>query len=122
MRKQAENEMQSGGSRIFYGWIMVAVVWLIYMFTTALPLYGGSVLNSLVVLKAGVKEETLGLAATVHTAMTGVLSPLVGYVVKCRGSRLAFIVGSLFALGAAVGFVLLPAGGCCHAIHEPGDA
>ena len=111
MRKQAENEMQSGGSRIFYGWIMVAVVWLIYMFTTALPLYGGSVLNSLVVLKAGVKEETLGLAATVHTAMTGVLSPLVGYVVKCRGSRLAFIVGSLFALGAAVGFVLLPAGG-----------
>lgn len=111
VRNQTERISRLGGGRVFYGWILVAVVWLIYMFTTALPLYGGSVLNSLVVLKAGVSEEKLGLATTVHTAMSGALSPVVGYVVKRRGSRVAFIVGSLFTLSAAVGFILLPAGG-----------
>jgi len=99
---------------------MVAVSWLVYMFITSMPLYGGSVLNSMLVLETDVTEADLSLTTTVYTAMTGVLAPFVGWLIKKRGPKITFLIGLCLTFSGALFNILLPASRWqllfCHAI------
>lgn len=96
------------------------VTWLVYMFITSLPLYGGSVLNSLLVLETDVTEKDLSFATTVYTVMSGILAPLVGRLIKKRSAKITFLLGLSFAFLGSVCNIVLPASRgqliLCHGI------
>jgi len=88
---------------------MVVVSWLVYMFITSMPLYGGSILNSMLVLETDVTEGDLSIATTIYTAMTGILAPFVGVLIKKRGAKITFLIGLCLSFAAALGNIFLPA-------------
>jgi cyanate permease len=99
-------------ARIFYGWIIVALVWLIYFTNVGLILYGSPVINAAMMSVSGLNEAVTGAAVAVCTACQGVFSPLVGIITRKKGVRGLFIGGSaLLAAGSALLGFFHPAGG-----------
>lgn len=85
----------------FYGWKLVAVVFIIYLINTAFPYYGGSVLNALMAQDLGLGRSELGFGFSAFLLFVGLSSPLVGLLVNKIGVRLTFTLGGLIlAIGA----------------------
>jgi len=112
---------------VFYGWILLGVLWLIFGFNLGFPAYGGPVLNSAMALDLGFSRETLGLITTFYIIMSGLPGPVVAMAVNRFGVRRTLIAGSLMnAAGATfmatvaqsgaaayLGFGLVVGGGVC---------
>jgi cyanate permease len=99
-------------ARIFYGWIIVTLVWLIYFSNVGLILYGSPVINAAMMTAAGINEAVTGAAVAVCTACQGAFSPLAGIITRKKGVRVLFITGSaLLAAGSALLGFFHPAGG-----------
>ena len=99
-------------ARVFYGWIIVALVWLIYFTNVGLILYGSPVINAAMMTAAGINEAVTGAAVAVCTACQGVFSPLAGIITRKKGVRVLFITGSaMLAAGSALLGFFHPAGG-----------
>ena len=71
--------------KVFYGWYLVVFVWIIYFINVAIPLYGGSVVNSLMTVSLGISAATMGLAVSLNTAVQGFAAPIGGIVIKKLG-------------------------------------
>lgn len=80
----------------FYGYIIVVVLWFVYFFNVSIPLYGGGVLNSMMVSATGMDPAIIGYATSLCTIMQGVAGPFVGMLIQKKGIRLPFILGSVF--------------------------
>lgn len=77
----------------FYGWKLVAAAFAIYLVNTALPYYGGSVLNVYMAQELGFSRSALGSGLSILLLAVGLSSPLVGILVNKLGVRLTLGVG-----------------------------
>jgi sugar phosphate permease len=112
---------------LYYGWVLLGVLWLVFAFNLGFPAYGGPVLNSAMAKELGFSRETLGLITTFYIIMSGLPGPVVAMAVNRFGVRRTLIAGSLMNVtgalfmatvansGAAayLGFGLVVGGGVC---------
>lgn len=85
----------------FYGWKLVAAVFVIYLINTAFPYYGASVLNAYMADDLGFSRSALGFGFSAFILLVGVTSPIVGILVNRLGVRLTLTGGGLIlALGS----------------------
>ena len=111
---------------VFYGWVLLGVLWFVFAFNLGFPAYGGPVLNSAMAKDLGFSRETLGLITTFYIIMSGLPGPLVATAVNRFGARRTLIAGSLLnvagaasmvyansGIAAYLGFGLVVGGGVC---------
>jgi len=112
---------------LYYGWILLGVLWLVFAFNLGFPAYGGPVLNSAMAKDLGFSRETLGLITSFYIIMSGLPGPVVAMAVNRFGVRRTLITGSLMNVSGALfmatvansgvaaylGFGLVIGGGVC---------
>ena len=113
---------------VYYGWILLGVLWLVFAFNLGFPAYGGPVINSAMARELGFSRETLGLITSFYIIMSGLPGPLVAMSVNRFGVRRTLLAGSTLNVAGAVfmatvansgiaayfGFGLLIGGGRLH--------
>jgi MFS family permease len=91
----------------FYGWKLLVVFWIIVFINLAFPLYGASVLNSVMMNDLHLDRKMLGFLFSLFSLMSGLPGPLVAVCVERFGIRITLILGSLFV--AAGSFLMATA-------------
>jgi MFS family permease len=86
----------------FYGWKLLAVLWLILFTNFGFPLYGASVINAYMAAGLHFDRSTLGTAFAIFQLMTGVPGPLVALSINKKGVRFTLIAGCLLELAGAL--------------------
>jgi cyanate permease len=99
-------------NKIFYGWVITAVTWLIYFSNVGLLLYGTPAINAGMMAAAGFSEATVGAAVSVCTACQGIFSPMTGIITRRKGVKGLLTGGSL----------ILFAGSLLLSLFTPGKA
>ena len=89
--------------RRFYGWTLLAVVWLIMAFNLGVPAYSPSVINPEMGKSLGFTRDIIGLMMSIYIVLSGLPGPLVAMMVNRLGSRTTIVVGSLMIVAGAVG-------------------
>jgi MFS family permease len=85
----------------FYGWKLVAVLFILVFFNMGFSYYGGSVINGYMIRQIPMSRSTLGLGFTLINLFVGLASLLVAMSVLKYGVRATFIIGSaLICLGS----------------------
>ncbi len=88
---------------LFYGWIVVAALWVAYFLNMGFPLYAGSVINSYMIKEISMDRATYGMGFTLINLCTGGLAVFVGFAVARFGVRKTMWFGcALNMLGALV--------------------
>ncbi|WP_326523869.1 MFS transporter [Sphingomonas sp.] len=94
-------EIGESASRIFYGWILLAVFWFILVANLAFPMTGGSLLNTAMARDLGFTREQMGLPFSVYFGVIGLSSPLVATMIGRIGIRWTLTLGNaLLTLGS----------------------
>ncbi|MEE8428705.1 MAG: MFS transporter [Gammaproteobacteria bacterium] len=84
----------------FYGWKLLAVL-CVMMATTSFISFGGSIMNTSMMMDMHLDRKSLGLAFAAMGLCLGIASPFVGYSVNKWGARANLLAGTLMAtLGA----------------------
>lgn len=88
----------------FYGWILVAVLFVIYLCNMGFPMYGGNILNSLMVNDPSmhINKSILGTGFSLFILIPGLCGPIIGGVVVRRGGKFCMVIGSLFIITAGI--------------------
>ena len=92
----------SKNNKIFYGWIVVIAAWLIYFSNVGLILYGTSILNARMISATNFNEAAIGIAFSLCTAFQGITSPISGLIIRKKGIKLSFIIGSLILVISSI--------------------
>jgi MFS family permease len=88
--------------REFYGWRLVAVLWLLDFMNMGFPLYGGAVINTYMLKEIPMSRSTFGLGFTLLNLFVGLPAVAVGASITRWGIRRTFAIGSaVILLGAA---------------------
>lgn len=86
----------------FYGWKLLAALWLLMLINLAFPMYGLSVLNPYMAASLHLDRTLLGLTYAVYMSMTGIPAPLAAWLIGRIGIRATLVAGNLLlAAGAA---------------------
>jgi MFS family permease len=94
--------MKSASGR-FYGWKLLAVLWIILFVNLAFPMYGLSVLDPYMASALHLDRTALGLTYAVFMSMTGIPAPLAAWLVHRFGIRITLLAGNLLlVIGAAL--------------------
>jgi MFS family permease len=81
-------------SQSFYGWKLVAVLWVLDFLNMGLPLYGGAVINTYMLKQIAMERSTYGLGFTLLNLFVGLPSIVVAATILRWGSRTTFVIGS----------------------------
>jgi MFS family permease len=84
--------------RGFYGWKLLAVLWVIVCINLAFPIYGTRVLDAVMVEDLNLNRQTLGGIFSLYTILSGLPGPLVALCVGRFGVRITMFAGSLLVL------------------------
>ena len=82
----------------FYGWKLLAVMWLILFTNFGLPLCGAAVINPYMAADLHFDRSTLGIVYAIFQLMTGVPGPLVAFFINRNGVRYTLVAGCLLVL------------------------
>jgi MFS family permease len=86
----------------FYGWKLVAALWLLDFLNMGFPLYGGAVINTYMLKDIPMNRSTFGLGFTLLNLFVGLPSVVVGVAIVRWGIRRSFAIGSaVILIGAA---------------------
>ena len=86
----------------FYGWKLLAALWLILFINLALPMYGLSVLDPYMASALHLDRTMLGLTYAVFMSMTGIPAPLAAWMVHRFGIRATLLAGNVLLVAGAV--------------------
>jgi len=92
----------AAAARPFYGWRLVAVLWLVMAINLALPLYGLSFLNVHMADEFGLSRTWLALVYSSFMVMTGLPGPLVARLIDRIGIRATMVAGNLLLAACAL--------------------
>ena len=90
-------------ARRFYGWTLLAVVWLIMAFNLGVPAYSPSVINPEMGKSLAFTRDIIGLMMSLYIILSGLPGPLVALLVNRLGSRTTIVLGSLMIVAGAIG-------------------
>lgn len=82
----------------FYGWKLVAVLFVLDFINMGFPYYGGTIINSYMIHDIVMKRSTLGLGFTILNLFVGFAAIAVAMSIVKYGIRATFITGS-FIIG-----------------------
>jgi MFS family permease len=82
----------------FYGWKLLAALWVIVCINLAFPIYGARVLDAVMVEDLNLNRQTLGGIFSLYTIMSGLPGPLAALCVGRFGVRFTMFSGSLLVL------------------------
>ena len=82
----------------FYGWKLLAVMWLIVFLNFGLPLCGAIVINPYMAADLHFDRGMLGLVYAVFQLTTGVPGPLVAFSINKKGVRFTLIAGCVLVV------------------------
>jgi MFS family permease len=82
----------------FYGWKLLAALWLIVCINLAFPVYGTRVLDAVMVEDLHLNRQTLGGIFSLYTILSGLPGPLAALCVGRFGVRRTMFAGSLLVL------------------------
>ncbi len=88
--------------RSFYGWPLVAAMWVVMAINLALPLYGASILNPYMGAQLHLSRAMIGVIYAVLMIMTGLPGPLVAMLIARIGIRWTMVIGNLMLVAGAV--------------------
>ena len=88
----------------FYGWKLLAALWIVVIINLAFPIYGSRAVEAVMFEDLGLNRQTLGLIFSLFTLMSGLPGPLVALCVGRFGIRATMFVGSLLVV---IGSVLM---------------
>ncbi|MDO8670199.1 MAG: MFS transporter [Dehalococcoidia bacterium] len=93
--------------RIYYGWAIVAVGFVIEFFFVSLRSYGAGLFLKPMTLEFGWTRATYSLVQSFSFAVDGLISPIIGPIIDKRGGRGLMIFGAIIGGGsiAALGLV-----------------
>lgn len=80
---------------LFYGWILVAVLWVCYGFGISPAYYSWGIFANSVIEEFDLNRKQVGLIFTVFVLMYNSISPVCGIAIGRWGSRGVMVVGSL---------------------------
>lgn len=86
----------------FYGWKLVGTVWLIYFLNMGFGLYGGTVINPIMLKDIPMDRATFGLAYTLLNFFVGFPSLLQAASVNRWGIKTTFALGSLLIIAGCL--------------------
>ncbi|MFY9326967.1 MAG: MFS transporter [Georgfuchsia sp.] len=87
----------------FFGWQVLAALWVVYFVNMGLPFYGGGIINAQMLKELDMGRGMLGLGVTVLLLINGLFSPVTALVVNRIGARRTLFIGCMFhALGAFI--------------------
>jgi len=78
----------------FYGWKLVAVLFLLDFINMGFPYYGGTIINSYMIHAIHMKRSTLGLGFTILNLFVGLAALFVAVSIVKWGIRKTFMIGS----------------------------
>jgi MFS family permease len=84
--------------RSFYGWKLLAALWVIVCINLAFPIYGTRVLDAVMVEDLNLNRQTLGGIFSLYTILSGLPGPLAALCVGRFGVRWTMFAGSLLVL------------------------
>ena len=93
--------------KMYYGWIVVAAMWVVYFGATGAALYSTSILNPLTLSAMGIDTGLAGIAVSLCTIMQAVTSPFAGILMAKKGVRFTIITGSIAGMIVTIGMVTL---------------
>jgi MFS family permease len=82
----------------FYGWKLVAALWLLDFLNMGFPLYGGAVINTYMLKQIAMERSTYGLGFTLLNLFVGLPSIAVAASILKWGIRSTFAIGSALIL------------------------
>jgi MFS family permease len=88
--------------RDFYGWKLLFVFWIIVLINLAFPMYGSSVVNSVMMRDLNLDRRMLGFLFSLYTIMSGLPGPLVAVCVERFGIRITLASGCLLVAAGSV--------------------
>ena len=86
----------------FYGWKLLAVLWLILFTNFGFPMYGASVINAYMAADLHFDRTTLGIAFAIFQFMAGVPGPVIAILITKKGARFTLVAGCLLVLVGAL--------------------
>jgi len=89
-------------TRYFYGRKLLAVFWILVFVNLGFPMYGSSVINSVMMRDLNLDRRTLGLLFSLYTMMSGLPGPLVAVCVERFGVKSTLMLGGLFVTFGSV--------------------
>jgi MFS family permease len=84
--------------RSFYGWKLLAALWVIVCINLAFPIYGTRVLDAVMVEDLKLNRQTLGGIFSLYTILSGLPGPLAALCIGRYGVRITMFAGSLLVL------------------------
>jgi MFS family permease len=97
----------SNTKKNFYGWKLVAALWVLDFLNMGFPLYGASIINTYMLKEIIMSRSTFGMAYSLLNLAAGVPSVLIAVVIVKFGVRTTFGVGSVLILSGALWMAFL---------------
>jgi MFS family permease len=89
-------KMEHGKSNVkFYGWIMVALLFVVYFITGGFGQYGVAVVNGLMTKQTGISRSSLGLGMSLFALFQGFAAPLIAKSINSKGVKFTIVTGSI---------------------------
>jgi MFS family permease len=88
--------------KAFYGWKLIAVLWLLDFLNMGFPLYGGAVINTYMLKEIPMSRSTFGLGFTLLNLFVGLPSLAVAASIGKWGIKRTFGIGSAGILVGAL--------------------
>ena len=91
----------------FYGWNLVGALWLLYFLNMGFPLYGGVVINSIMLKQIPMDRSIYGLGFTILNLFIGIQAIVIASTILRWGVKVTFAIGSALILIGTLGWLFI---------------
>ena len=95
----------------FYGWKLLAVLWLVLFVNLAFPAYGSGVVNTYMAEDLHLNRQMVGLPYSVYLLMSGLPGPIAALFVNRRGIRFTILLGGLLVIAGSLTMAMFVSSG-----------
>jgi MFS family permease len=91
----------------FYGWRLLATLWLVMFIIIGFPAYGSPVINAVMASDLHLDRRTAGSVYSVYMLMAGLPGPLVAVSINRFGVRITLLAGAALVIAGALFMALV---------------
>lgn len=91
----------------FYGWNLVGALWVLYFLNMGFPLYGGVVINSIMLKQIPMDRSIYGLGFTLLNFFIGIQAVVIAATILRWGVKVTFAIGSALIFIGTLGMAFI---------------
>ncbi|MCC7464360.1 MAG: MFS transporter [Gammaproteobacteria bacterium] len=95
------------GQAGFYGWKLLATLWVVMFIIIGFPAYGSPVINAVMAGALHLDRKTVGSVYSIYMLMAGLPGPLVAVSINRFGARRTLLAGAALVIGGALFMALV---------------